>query len=490
VIPAAWSSVPMPLLFAFETTMEISGSGGVGDTLALVRALRRVSVEAMLFPVLIQLAVILLAARLFSRLFRRFRQPGVIGEIAAGLVLGPSVLGGLFPEVAGAIFQPTLHVAGTSPELQELFGATLSWILDMVAQLGLILLLFLVGLEFDFRQLKKKGGSVAVISAAGILLPFALGMALAWFMYSRLDFSGEGAAPPPVWGFALFMGTAISITALPVLGRMMLELNITRTGLGTVVMASAALNDTCGWILLAAVTAVAGGDFQAGQTLLMFGETALFAFLMLGVARPYLCRLARESVAQNDGELRESALAIWLVVLFACAIVTNLIGIFAIFGAFLLGAVLSSESAFRDAINHRLRDFVTVFFLPIFFTYTGLRTEIGTLASIELWGLCGLVLATAIFGKLFGCGVAARLTGYSSRESACVGAMMNTRGLMELVVINIGYDLRVIPRSVYCMLVIMALVTTVMTTPLILRLMRGTEFEDPIRKSGFLGTGS
>jgi Kef-type K+ transport system membrane component KefB len=166
-----------------------------------------------------------------------------------------------------------------------------------------------------------------------------------------------------------------------------------------------------------------------------------------------------------------------------------LIGIFAIFGAFLLGAVLSGEQEFREAVTRRLRDFVTVFFLPIFFTYTGLRTDIGTIGSVELWCVAGVVLLLSIIGKFGGCGLAARATGFNWRESACIGAMMNTRGLMELIVINVGYRLQVIPRSVYCMLVLMALITTVMTTPLLVRLMRGTELEPYIRRSGFLRGG-
>lgn len=479
-----------PLLIAFVPPESAPDAAPVATAHELLDALRRIPVETLLLPILIQLGVILLAARAFAWLFRRLRQPEVIGEIAAGIVLGPSVLGALFPAAAAALFQPALHVANAGPEVQLLFGATVGSVLSMLAQLGLILLLFLVGLEFDIGHLRSHARSAAVISIAGMVLPFALGILLAWFLHARLDFAAEGPAVPQFVGFALFMGTAMSITALPVLGRMMLELNIARTRLGSVVIASAAMEDACGWILLAAVTAIVGGAFNLGQTLLMTAEMLAFALAMVYVVRPLLVRWTRSALERSGGELQLHLLALLLVLVFACAIVTNLIGIFSIFGPFLLGVVLSSESQLREAIGGRMRDFVTTLFLPIFFTYTGLRTEIGTLASVELWILCGLVLATAIFGKFVGCAAAARMTGFSPREAACVGGMMNTRGLMELVVVNVGYDLHVIPRSLFCMLVIMALVTTLMTTPLLLRFMRGTELETPIRQSGFLGNVS
>jgi len=209
---------------------------------------------------------------------------------------------------------------------------------------------------------------------------------------------------------------------------------------------------------------------------------------MVWVARPILHRWADRALRRGGGELGITDVAVLLAAVLVASIATSLIGIFAIFGAFLLGAILSSHAEFREAVSRRLRDFVTAFFLPIFFTYTGLRTNVETLHTALLWLLCGLVLSAAIVGKLAGCGLAARLTGFSPREAACVGVMMNTRGLMELVVINLGYELRVIPPSVFCMLVLMALITTVMTTPLLLRLMRGTELETHIRASGFISS--
>jgi Kef-type K+ transport system membrane component KefB len=361
----------------------------------------------------------------------------------------------------------------------EVSDPLLGWVLTSLSQLGLILLLFLVGLEFDFGHLRWHGKSALAISAAGIALPFALGLALAVAMQPYL-----GDVPP--MGFALFLGTALSITAIPILGRMMMELNITRTRLGAVTIAAAAVDDAVGWILLAAVAAIVRAEFDPGRTLLMAAETIGFALLMVVAVRPVLRVWVRYALRRGDGEIGVNSLAVLLAIIFACAIATSLIGIFAIFGAFLLGAVLSGEHEFRQAVTRRLRDFVTAFFLPLFFAYTGLRTDIGSVESGQLWLVCGLVSAAAVLGKFGGCGLAAWLTGFPCREAACIGALMNTRALMALIVINLGKDLGVVPDSVFCMLILMALVTTVMTTPILLRLMPGTELESYILRSGFV----
>ena len=266
----------------------------------------------------------------------------------------------------------------------------------------------------------------------------------------------------------------------------MLELNITRTRLGAITISAAAVNDACGWIILATISSIVAARFQLRQTLTMIGATLVFFALMLFVARPVLKRLVQYALRREGSELGFNSFAVLLVLLFLCSMVTSLIGISAIFGAFLLGTMLSDEPEFRDAVSGQLRNFLTVFFLPIFFTYTGLRTDLGTLQTGTQWLFFGGVMACAVLGKLGGCGVAAWLTGFSPREAFVVGAMMNTRGLMELVVINVGRDLGVVTDSVFCMLVLMALLTTMMTTPLILMSMRGTELEPFIRDSGFL----
>lgn len=448
---------------------------------SLLEGLRRLSIEELLLPVLIQLVIIVLAARVFAQLFRRLGQPSVVGEIAAGLVLGPSLLGWLLPSVSAAIFHP--HLSGVDPELADLL---LNRIFSVLSQLGLIFLLFLVGLEFDFSHLRLNGKAAVWISVAGVALPFALGLALVPVLLPHLEPHPESQSPVPVLGFALFLGTALSITAIPILGRMMMELNITRTRIGAITISAAAVDDASGWIMLAAVAGFVRAQFDPGATLRMIAETVGFALIMIFLVKPLLVRWARYVLRSGKGELSVNALAGLLAMIFACAIATGHIGIFAIFGAFFMGAVLSGEHEFRQAVGRRLRDLVTAFFLPIFFTYTGLRTNVGSLGSVEMWLLCGLVVAAAIIGKFGGCGLAAWASGFSRREATCIGVMMNTRALMELIVINVGYELRVIPPSVFCMLVLMALITTVMTTPILLRVMRGTELESYISNSEFM----
>lgn len=444
-----------------------------------IDALRKLPMERLLFPVLIQLIVIILAARVFAVLFRKIGQPAVVGEIAAGLLLGPSLFGAMFPDTFSTIFQP--HLPGVPDQLGN---ATFPKIFSVLSQFGLIFLLFLIGLEFDFSHLRTHGRSALLISLMGILFPFALGFGLAYYIHPHL----EPLEPHPdrVLGFALFLGAALSITAIPTLGRIMMELGITRTRLGSITICAAAIDDAAGWILLAAVAATVRSGFEIFHSLLMVAETIGFTLFMFLFARPFLIGLISSSLQRNQGQLGVNTLAVLLVILFGCAIVTNLIGIFAIFGAFILGAVLSDQHEFRLAIGARLRDIVTAFFLPIFFTYTGLRTEIGSLGSWDTVWIAVLVSVVSMAGKFGGCGLAARLSGFSARESVLIGVMMNTRALMELIVINVGYELGVIPKSLFCMLVIMALLTTVMTTPILLWLRHGTELEPFIRDSGFL----
>lgn len=433
--------------------------------------------EATLVTVLLQLGIIVAVARLFGLLFKKLGQPVVAGEIAAGVVLGPSVFGKL--EVLAGYSNHEVSRAIFDPAVADVFG--------VLSQLGLILLLFLVGMEFDFSHLKRSHKSALAISITGVVIPFALGWQLARWIHPQVEGVEKGGVMVPVdaHGFALFMGTAMAITALPVLARMMMEFNVTRTRIGTVTISAAAIDDATGWILLAAVSAMVKAQYQPLETLRMVGLTVAFAGGMLLVVRPVLVRWIAWSLKRGHGELGLNAMAILLIVIFLCSIATSLIGIFAIFGAFTLGAVLSDQAVFREAVTRELRNFVMVFFLPIFFTYTGLRTDIGTLGSATMWMLAAAVCAVAIVGKFGGCTLAAKASGLSWRDSLCIGSLMNTRGLMELVVINVGYDLGIIPRSVYCMLVIMAMVTTYMTAPLLQAFKRGTELEAPMRASRF-----
>jgi len=424
-------------------------------------------VEQRLVLVLVQLLIIIAAARLFASLFRRMGQPAAVGEIAAGLVLGPSVLGkleaaGLLPGISARVFDPSVGPVFT-----------------VMSQLGLVLLLFLVGMEFDFSHLRRHGRAAMSISVTGVAAPFILGYALGHIMHPFLPDERN------IFGFSLFMGTAMAITALPILGRIMMELKINRTRVGAITITAAAIDDATGWILLAAVTALVQTGFVLKKSLVMIAMTVGFALAMLLVVRPAMRAWIRWTMDRNAGELSLNALAVVLLALFVCSIATSLIGIFAIFGAFMFGAILSDLDEFRAAVHRSLSGLVTVFFLPIFFTYTGLRTDIGTLDSAVMWLFAGAVLAVAIAAKFGGCALAAWMSGFSGREATCIGVMMNTRALMELVVINVGHDLGIIPPSVFCMLVIMALVTTVMTTPILLRAMRGTELESGVVSAGF-----
>lgn len=299
-------------------------------------------------------------------------------------------------------------------------------------------------------------------------MPFALGSVLAWWMHSQLALDVNRL------GFILIVAVALSITAIPILGRIMMELNIHRTEIGTLTITAAAIDDALGWILLAGVSTLIHGDFQFGAMARMAGMTLVFVVGCWLVGRIFLNRATDMLVNRGGGELTLSGFSTVLVTVFLAAATTNRIGIFSIFGPFVLGAVLSEQHAFREAVVRRLHHVVYALFLPVFFTYTGLRTNVGLLNSWQDWLTCGLVLFAATFGKLAGCGLAARLGGMSWRESSCVAVIMNTRALMGLIAINVGRDLGVIPDNVFCMLVITALVTTFVTTPILRRLLPAT----------------
>jgi Kef-type K+ transport system membrane component KefB len=441
-------------------------------TILLAESVAAFKTEDLLLKSLIEIIVIIAAARLFAAVFRCFRQPAVVGEIAAGLVLGPSCFGYFFPHLSATIFEP-------APS--ETFK-----VLSVLSELGLVLLLFVVGLEFDFSHLRGNGRAAFAIALSGIVVPLVMGIGLATVAHGHLEPLPNGAAVPRL-GFILFLGVAISVTAIPVLGRVMIELNITRTQLGAVTISAAAVDDACGWILLATISSVVRAGFNPWLSLRMIADTLAFAAAMLLVVRPLMKGYLGWAMHRNKGDLSPTALTVVLVVMFLSALATSKIGIFAIFGAFLLGTALSDAAEFRDVFGRHIRDFLTVFFLPIFFTLTGLRTNIGALTTSAHWLLFVGVLVFAVLGKLGGCWLAARAGGFPSRDAACIGALMNTRGLMGLVVTNVGRDLGVIPDSVFCMLTLMALTTTLMTTPLVLRFMRGTELEPHIRASGFQG---
>ena len=391
---------------------------------------------------LIQIIAVLLMVRLFGFLFKHIGQPGVIGEIVAGIVLGPSVLGYFFPDVFQALFPP-----------ESLTN------LELLSQVGLVLFMFVIGMELDFSVLKNKINETLVISHAGILVPFFLGIVASYWIYEEY-----AAAQTAFLPFALFIGISMSITAFPVLARIIQERNMTKTSLGTLAIASAANDDVTAWCLLAVVIAIAkAGTFASA--LYAIGLTALYIIIMFMVVRPFLKKVGE--VYANQEVINKTFVALILLILIISSTLTEIIGIHALFGAFMAGVVMPPSIGFRKVTMEKVEDIALVFFLPLFFAFTGLRTEIGLINSPALWGVCLLLITVAVAGKLGGCAVAARLVGESWKDSFTIGTLMNTRGLMELVALNIGYEMGVLPPSIFVILVIMALVTTFMTTPLL-----------------------
>lgn len=391
---------------------------------------------------LIQIIAVLLAVRLFSHLFKYIGQPGVIGEIVAGIVLGPSLLGYFFPEAFLWLF-PTESLTN----------------LGLLSQVGLVLFMFVIGMELDFSVLKNKINETLVISHAGILVPFFLGIVASYWIYEEYASMQTSFLP-----FALFMGISMSITAFPVLARIIQERNMTKTPVGTLSIASAANDDITAWCLLAIVIAIAkAGSFVSA--LYTVGLTVFYIIFMFTVVRPFLKKVG--DVYANQEVINKTFVGFIFLTLIISSTLTEVIGIHALFGAFMAGVVMPSNFGFRKVMMEKVEDIALVFFLPLFFAFTGLRTEIGLINSPELWFVCFLLVTVAIAGKLGGCTIAARLVGESWKDSLTVGTLMNTRGLMELVALNIGYEMGILPPSIFVILVIMALVTTFMTTPLL-----------------------
>lgn len=389
---------------------------------------------------LAQIIVIILVARLFGWLFKKIGQPMVIGEIIAGIALGPSFLGMYFPEFSTALFPV------------ESLGN-----LQFLSQIGLILFMFVIGMELDLKVLQTKAHDAVVISHASIILPFALGVSLAYFTYS--SFAPEGIA---FSSFALFIGISMSITAFPVLARIVQERNLQKTKLGTIVITCAAADDITAWCLLAAVIAIVkAGSFLS--SLYIIALAVGYVFFMLKVVRPFLKRIGDMHATREN--LSKSIVAIFFLTLIASSYLTEVIGIHALFGAFMAGAIMPENSKFRNVFIEKVEDVALVLLLPLFFVFTGLRTQIGLLDQPYLWQVTGWIILVAVVGKFVGSALAARFMGQNWKDSLSIGALMNTRGLMELIVLNIGYDLGVLNEEIFAMLVIMALVTTFMTGP-------------------------
>jgi Kef-type K+ transport system membrane component KefB len=393
--------------------------------------------------VLFALATIIILGRGLGKLFTYIGQPRVIGEMVAGIMLGPSLLGRISPETMNYVIPP---------EIMPYLG--------VISQIGIVLYMFLIGIELNAGLLRSQAHATVAISHASIVTPFLLGAALAIWLFPTL-------APPTVnfTSFALFMGVAMSITAFPVLARILTDRHIDKSRLGVIALSCAATDDVTAWCLLAFVIGVARSDVHSAfrTILLAFG----FIVVMFVLVRPIAIRL----VGTEPGPRRASRVTTRLLVavlLSACA--AEFIGIHAIFGAFLLGAIIPHDSPVAHEFTHKLEGIVKILLLPAFFAYTGMRTQIGLVSGTTEWLICGAIILAATVGKFGGTYVAAQLTGLDWRTSSALGVLMNTRGLMELIVLNIGLELGVISPTLFAMMVLMALATTMATTPVLLLL--------------------
>jgi Kef-type K+ transport system membrane component KefB len=399
-----------------------------------------------LFHALLSLALIVVTARAVGELFGVIGQPAVVGEVVGGIMLGPSLLGRISPD---------LYVQFMPPSVAPF--------LSVYAQLGVILYLFLVGLELDLGVIRESGHATLAISHASIILPFLLGSALALFLYPSLATSNV-----PFTIFALFLGVSLSVTAFPVLARILTDRKISKSRMGIIALTCAAIDDVTAWCLLALVVSIA--QARAGDAVRTVALTIAFVVVVLQLVAPAVRRLVPRIDRAPD--LTRTGLSIVFIAMLASAMTTEYIGIHGFFGAFLFGAIIPHGSRIATELNRRLDDFVAVLFLPAFFAFTGLRTQIGLVSGAESWIICGVITVVACIGKFGGTLVASRLAGLKWRDSAALGILMNTRGLVQLIVLNMGLDLGVISPKLFTMLVIMALVTTFMTTPILQLLLR------------------
>lgn len=389
---------------------------------------------------IMQISTIILVARFFGFLANKIGQPTVVGEVIAGIVLGPSLLGLFLPEVSGFIF-PAASLGN----------------LQFLSQIGLIFFMFIIGMELDIKVLKNKADAAVVVSHASIIFPYFLGMGLAYFLYQRFAPAGISFLE-----FALFMGIAMSITAFPVLARIIQERGLTKTSLGSMAITCAAADDITAWCILAAVVAIVkAGSFVSA--LYTMGLAVAYVFFMIYAVQPLLKKMGDIYVSKEM--VNKRVVGVIFLVLLLSSYLTEIIGIHALFGAFLAGVIMPQNVNFKHILTEKIEDISLVLLLPLFFVFTGLRTHIGLLNEGNLWPICALIIVVAIVGKFGGSAIAARVVGQSWKESLSIGALMNTRGLMELIVLNIGYDLGILSPEIFAMLVLMALVTTFLTGP-------------------------
>ena len=389
---------------------------------------------------LAQIVTIILVARLFGWIFKKIGQPTVIGEIIAGIVLGPSLVGMYFPEFSAALFP-----------IESLGN------LKFLSQIGLILFMFVIGMELDMKVLKNKASEAVVISHASIVIPFALGIGLSYFVYNK--FAPQGVE---FLSFSLFMGIAMSITAFPVLARIVQEREIHKTKLGAIVITCAAADDITAWCLLAVVIAIVkAGDFIG--SFYVISLALVYVLLMIFIVKPFLKRIG--DLYGTKDSIGKPVMAIFFLFLILSSYATEVIGIHALFGAFMMGSIMPDVAKFRMIFIDKVEDVAVILLLPLFFVFTGLKTEVGLINDPYLWKVTGAIILVAVVGKFFGSALAAKFVGQNWKDSLTIGALMNTRGLMELIVLNIGLELKVLTPEVFTMMVIMALVTTFMTGP-------------------------
>jgi len=392
---------------------------------------------------ILQIGTILIVARLVGWLFGKFHQPRVVGEMVAGILLGPSLLGWLAPEISATLFPP------------QSLGH-----LNSLSQVGLLIFMFLVGLELDLRQLRELGRAAVMTSQVSIIAPFILGSSFALYLYPRLSDPSVSAA-----GFVLFMGAAMSVTAFPVLARILTERNMLRTRVGSVAITCAAVDDVTAWCILAGITVIVRSSSLDLPVWFTMGGLVAFVLVMVFVVRRALRKL--EAAYERRGHLTQDLIAIILLVVLASGWITESLGVHALFGAFLAGVVMPRHDELSEELSGKFEALVVVLLLPIYFALTGLRSSVFLISGASMWFYAAAIIVLAVVGKLGGSLLSARLNGMSWRESAAIGVLMNTRGLVELVILNIGLDLGILSPALFSIMVVMALVTTLMTTPLL-----------------------
>lgn len=413
------------------------------------------SAEALTINFFIELVVIILVSRIVAWGAQRFMgQTKSVGEILAGIILGPSVFGLVLPNTFSSFFDSNVSIAFTA-----------------ISNFGLLLLMFHMGMEFDISsEFKKRKKALISISILGIALPFALGAITATWFWMRI----EGDRPDRLI-FALFMGVAMSITAIPILGRIFMELGLEKTRIAAIVIGAAAIDDILGWILLGFVSALAASSLNIVSFSLKIVLLGLYIFLILIFVGPYVGKIIDHRI-NSKGGIDVPLLSFLMVMLMLSAITTSMLGVFAIAGGIIVGASLKKSTYLHREWREKVAPLVYTIFLPVFFTYTGLRTDIGSLDSLSDVFAAIFLCFIAFFGKFFGSYMAARIAGENRRDAAVIGVCMNTRALMELIVINVAYDMGILPKEIFTMLVFMALISTFIATPLIRRLLVRSAF--------------